>query len=137
VTTKKKKPLPKSKKLVAEDPPIKSQPTYDVKFTKTELVHLRDMFGIYLPPDGSLTVSQALAKQEGRVVSEKYLFDKIVELCMKAKIPVGEEAPDHIIGLSENPSLGVFLMLGNDSEEDVADVVQTSELFGSFSDGDD
>jgi hypothetical protein len=127
---------PKKKKATAkaENPPVKSQPTYDTKFTKTELVHLRDLFSVFLPPNGEHTVSEALAKVEGRVIAERLLYEKIVALCVKAKLPVGEAAPDHTVGFAANPNLGVFPFSSDEVEED--DSEETDLLTSLFEDED-
>jgi hypothetical protein len=41
---------------------IKKRKTYELKLTKFELVHLRDMLGVLLPPDMNRTLSESLAE---------------------------------------------------------------------------
>jgi hypothetical protein len=138
----------KAKKPVAENPPVKSQPTYNVELTKTELVHLRDLFGVLLPPDGALTVSTALARTEGRVIAERQLCDKLLEVCETAGLPTGVGAPDYMIGIAENPVLNVFPLTGastmemedDDDDEDVEDIDSSdlmTQKFDVFADEDE
>lgn len=91
-----------------QDPEVKRQATFDLQLTRFELLHLRDLMAILLPPDGALTVSQALASSEDRTIIEATLWDKLSRLCIKAKLPVESEAPDYIIAPLAPPPLGVF-----------------------------
>ena len=101
---------------------VKKRKTYDLRLTKFELLHLRDMFGIVLPPEASKTMSQALAELEGRTLVESLLWKKISEAAEAAGLPVGDDAPDYVVALSGTPSLSVFQVTsdpsGDDSEEE-------------------
>ena len=52
-----------------ETPP--PQPTWDLRLTTPELLHLRDLVSVLLPPNGEKTVSQMLAEGEGRQLDRK------------------------------------------------------------------
>ena len=90
---------------------IKPKKNFALKLSKQELLHLRDIFSVLLPPDMKLTVSQSLAASQGRHLVETKLWNKISSLCSEAEIPVGDEAPDFVITLTSPPSLGVFEMI--------------------------
>lgn len=98
-----KKRVPKQK-----DPEVKTQSVFDLHLTRFELLHLRDLMGILLPPTGNQTLSQALASTEDRSLIESFLWEKISKLCIAAKLPVDSEAPDYIIVPVAPPALGVF-----------------------------
>ena len=50
----------KKKKEISE-PEIKKHLTFELSLTKFELLHLRDLMSVLLPPDGGQTLSQSLA----------------------------------------------------------------------------
>lgn len=125
----------KKKVLVAEDPPVKSQKVYQMSLTAVELVHLRDLFGVFLPPEGEQTVSSALARVEKRSIAERLLFEKILDLCKAAKLPTQEAAPDFIIGLAANPTLGVFPISSDDDDD--GDDIDVGGLISLLASADD
>jgi hypothetical protein len=77
-----------------------------LKFTNTELVHLRDLFGIMLPSEGK-SLSTVLSHLEGRPTCESKLWAKIENALGKAGLPVGDEAPDFAVTFAEVPNLTV------------------------------
>lgn len=87
---------------------IKKHSTFDLNLTKFELLHLRDLMSILLPPDGAETVSKSLAAAEDRLLIESMLWDKLCKLCKQAKLPMETEAPDYIIAPTSPPPMGVF-----------------------------
>jgi hypothetical protein len=89
-------------------PKIHRQKTYDLTLTKLELLHIRDLFGVLLPPDGNKTLSQALAELEDRSLIETMLWQKVSHLCSEANLPLNNEAPDYIVAPVSTPQLGVF-----------------------------
>jgi hypothetical protein len=84
------------------------RPTLELKLTQSELVHIRDLFGIMLPPDLKTTLSQALAESEGRSLVETNLWNKIVSACNAAGVPVGDDSPDFVVSSSGPPPLAIF-----------------------------
>jgi len=99
---------PKSAPQKQRDPEVKKQRTFDLHLTRFELLHLRDLMGILLPPDGALTVSQALASTEDRSIIESILWDKVSKLCVDARLPTESEAPDYIVAPLAPPPMGIF-----------------------------
>lgn len=87
---------------------IKKTKTYSLKLTKFEVLHLRDLFSIVMPPNAKVTVSQSLAEAEDRTHVEQFLWKKLSELCKEANLPLGDEAPDYIVAPVTSPELGVF-----------------------------
>jgi len=98
-------------------PKVRRQKTYDLTLTKFELLHIRDLFSMLLPPNGAQTVSQALAELEGRALIESMLWGKVSALCESAGLPTEAEAPDYIIAPVTSPSLGIF-HVNHDLEEE-------------------
>jgi hypothetical protein len=100
---------------------IKRRKTYDVRLTKMELVHLRDMFSILLPPAADKTLSQALAELEGRPLVESVLWRKISEVAELAGVPLEDDAPDYVVAPASTPAISVFQIASEpqgDSEEE-------------------
>jgi hypothetical protein len=95
-------------KKTEKKPKIHRQKTFDLNLTKFELLHLRDLMSLLLPPDGQQTLSQSLAELEGRNLIESMLWAKLSSLCESAGLPTDSEAPDYIIAPITSPKLGVF-----------------------------
>jgi len=91
-----------------KEPKIKCQTTFSLQLTRFELLHLRDLMGVLLPPDGSQTISQALAAIEERSLIESMLWEKVAKFCIDAELPVDATAPDYIIAPTAPPPLGIF-----------------------------
>lgn len=91
-----------------KEPDIKKHETFDLNLTRFELLHLRDLMGVLLPPDGAQTLSQALASAEERSLIESMLWEKVSRLCKQAKLPLEAEAPDYIVAPVAPPPMGVF-----------------------------
>lgn len=82
--------------------------TFNLSMTAEELLHVRDLLSIILPPDGSVRLSESLAASEKRQASESTLWTKVANLCLEANLPVGDDAPDFAVGAVEPLVLGVF-----------------------------
>jgi len=106
---------------------IKKRKTYDLRLTRTELAHLRDLFSVVLPPDTKKTISQHLAELEDRVYVEDKLWTKISELLVTAEIPNGDEAPDFIVAPIAPPPMGVFPLSVDDVEVESTEENQEEE----------
>jgi hypothetical protein len=102
--------------------PTSKRKTFDLRLTKMDLVHLRDLFGVSLPNDMTKTVSMALAEGCNRQSAEVLLWKKISEVCVVAGIPLGDEAPDYVVAPTGSPNLSVFQVAsdpeGLDDEEE-------------------
>ena len=92
----------------SKSPKVHRQKTFDLTLTKFELLHIRDLFSVLLPPDGRQTLSQSLAELESRSLIESMLWSKISDLCESADLPTDAEAPDYIIAPTSAPTLGIF-----------------------------
>jgi hypothetical protein len=88
-----------SKKGKASKAP-KRVKTFSLQLSTDELTHIRDIMSVILPPDGSTRLSESLAVSEKRQMTESKLWQKVVELCLDAKLPVGDEAPDFFVGVT-------------------------------------
>lgn len=105
---------------------IKKRKTYELRLTRSEVAHLRDLFSIVLPPDVKKTLSQHLAELEDRVFVEEKLWDKVSNICKDADVPLDDEAPDYIVAPMGPPPMGVF-HFSNDSEDSEGLDVQEGE----------
>ena len=97
------------------NPEIKKRKTYSLKLTKFEILHIRDLMSILLPPEAKQTLSQAMATLENRQMVESVLWRKIVDACNAAELPVGDDAPDYIVAPVSSPQISVF-QLAHDPE---------------------
>lgn len=93
---------------MAKEPEIKQKTTFNVKLTKFELLHIRDLFGTTLAPDMKQTVSQCLATSQDRVLIEAKLWQKLANACSEAGLPMNEDAPDFVVAPAGAPPMGVF-----------------------------
>lgn len=107
---KKPGPTKNSPKRAPGGPKEKVQPEalYTLHVTRDQLVHLRDLFGVLLPPDGAVSVSQFLAAITGRKELEDNLFTMIEDTCIDAQVPTGADAPDYVVMPITPPPMGVF-----------------------------
>lgn len=119
-----------------EKPKIKRCPTFSIKFTKFELLHLRDVMSISLPPEGRQTISQALAALENRPMIESYLWRKISDACQQAELPVGSDAPDYVVAPIVTPAMGVF-QLTHDPDQASQSEDDSDSMFGGSKEDDD
>ena len=95
----------------------------DLKLTKFEAIHLRDLFGVTLAVDMKTTVSQALANAADRPMVEAKLWQKIAKVCKSAGISMNEEAPDFVVAASAPPPVGVF-QLANEPSNDQQSAIE-------------
>jgi len=101
-----------------KQPFLKKRKTFELRLTKFELVHLRDLFGVVLPPEGKKTLSQSLAEVENRSMTETLLWNKISDACELASIPMNEDAPDFIVAPSGPPPISVFQLASEPSDDE-------------------
>ena len=113
---------PRAKKSLPEkaDSSHKKVKTFELNLTVEELVHLRDIMSVLLPPDGSVTLSQSLANAEQRSMVEAKLWSKLTDICKQASVPLDDHAPDYVVGVTGQPTLKVFQLQThvNDGESD-------------------
>lgn len=81
--------------------------SYDLKLTRQELIHLRDLFSVLMPPDGQSTLSEQLAEFKERQNVEHSLWEKIYDLCIKTNISTESKAPDFIVTLTSMPNITI------------------------------
>jgi hypothetical protein len=97
---------------------IKKRKTYELRLTRLELVHIRDLLSVVLPPDTKKTMSQILAELEDRTYVEEKLWDKVTEACKGAGLPTGDEAPDYIVAPTAPPPMSVFHLSDDGTDEE-------------------
>ena len=91
-----------------DEPNVVRPKTFSLRLTRFELLHLRDLFSVLLPPDLERTLSQALAAAEERPMVEAKLWQKVSEACLSAGLPTGDDAPDFVASAVSTPQIGVF-----------------------------
>jgi hypothetical protein len=97
---------------------IKKRKTYDLRLTKYELLHLRDLFSVILPSESKKTMSQSLAELENRALIESLLWNKISAACEAADIPLNEAAPDYVVAPTSPPPMTVFQLASEPATEE-------------------
>lgn len=110
-------------------PNIKRRKTFQLRLTRYEILHLRDLMSVCLPPEGKQTLSGALAALENRQLIESLLWKKITSACVDADLPTDDDAPDYVIAPTGIAPLGVFQLASDpagpedddDEEEEIAD----------------
>lgn len=114
------------------DPKIRKCKTYELRLTKFELLHLRDLFGVLLSPEAKQTVSQALASAEERSTVEARLWQRVAAACKKANLPLDENAPDFICAaiMTTAPSVSVFRISPEPNEQSSSDEASVNHPFG-------
>jgi len=105
---------------------VKRQKLYSLKFSLPELVHLRDLFSVLLPPSFDQTVSQRLATSTATQAFETKLWKKIHRVCSDANIPTDDSAPDYIVMTAAQPELDIF-PLNLEQLVAIADEVEDNE----------
>jgi hypothetical protein len=90
--------------------------TFKVNFTRFELVHLRDLFNVKIPPEMMSSVSESLAEATNRPLLEKKLWQKLVVAFEEAQIPLDDEAPDYTLLPTSAPELRVFQLEPTDQQ---------------------
>lgn len=109
---------------------LRKRKTIPLRVTRLELVHLRDLFSVLLSNKADKTLSQALAEAEGRSLIEARLWQRLVEVCREANLPMGEDAPDFICAaVLSPPPVGVF-RIAQDPDEVEVDDSQPAHVFG-------
>lgn len=81
---------------------------FDLKLTRSELVHLRDLMGVSLPAAPPETVSHMLARAESREAAEESLWNKVTEACAHAGLAMEDDAPDYVVAPTSAPMMAVF-----------------------------
>lgn len=119
------------KKEKAVTAKVKVAKTFELHLTKFELLHLRDLLSVAFPPEGRVTVSQALAKLENRPLIESYLWNKVSDACISADLPMDSSAPDYVVAPSGAPPLGVFQLAqeeaSDSSDDDASSIFEDEE----------
>lgn len=100
-----------------EVPVAKVNELFNLSLTRTQLIHIRDLFSVLLSFEDEVSLSAALAVKENRELAEARLWNKIGELCESADIVLDETAPDFVVGLSKNPELTIFTLHPEDLSE--------------------
>ena len=100
-------------------PEIKKRKTFSLRLNKFELLHLRDLFGVVMPPELKVTLSQALATSQDRSMVESKLWQKVAKACEEAELPMGDDAPDFVVAASAAPPVGIFELAHDPHPEEV------------------
>lgn len=111
---------------------VRKRKTFTLRLSKFELLHLRDLLGVMLPPDLKQTVSQMLAATEDRLLVESHLWNVVAEACKEAELPLGDDAPNYIVTATASPPVGVFRLADDpqDGQEAADEEKATTNVFG-------
>ena len=82
----------------------------NLKLTKAELEHLRDIMSVMAVKDRNKTLSVLLAEHKGTKNHESKLWKKVEEACQELDIEIGEQAPDYLVGVVNNPEIAMVTL---------------------------
>jgi len=119
-TTKTKKPLVKKSKSVVK----KELETFEVRLTKPELEHLRDVMSVLIPDeDVPRSISIVLANAKNAAEAEQLLWQKIVKVCELANVDLEDDVPNYMVTPVTIPAMSICQVEFNsdDSEEEFVD----------------
>jgi hypothetical protein len=116
-----------------KEPEIKQKTTFSVRLTRFELLHLRDLFSITFAPEMKVTVSQALATSQDRVLIEAKLWQKVATASTEAGLPMDESAHDFVVAPPGPPPMSDF-ELSSEPKETQHDDGPASGLFEDVND---
>jgi hypothetical protein len=114
---------------------VRKRKTFTLRLSKFELLHLRDLLSVMVPPELKQTVSQQLAAAEDRTLVETHLWNSVVDACKEAELPLGPEAPNYIVTATSSPSIGVF-RLADDPQDGLLPAAEAT-VKGPFDDSDE
>ena len=83
--------------------------TWSLSLTQEEIIHIRNLLSILLPPTGEISLSESLLEcndMSGDVDSS--LWQKIWNLCVESGVAIGDEAPDFLVGPTDPTPLAVY-----------------------------
>lgn len=108
--------MPSKKKKITK---VEKGKAVILRLSSPELSHLRDLFSVLLASKSEHphTISQMLAVLESRQNVETTLWVKIETACESIDLPVGDGAPDFVVGPTGPPTLGIMALSDGDSEE--------------------
>lgn len=86
----------------------------ELKLTRAELEHIRDLMGVMVAKDRKKTLSILLSEHKDNKTQEARLWKKIEEVCKEHGVSVGSKAPDYLVGVLNKPE---FAMVTLPSEE--------------------
>lgn len=115
------------KKVLKEEGKIKKTKLFELKLSKLELAHLRDMLSILYPSPTEKTISQALAESENRSFEENALWNKVAFLCSEAKLPIEDEAPDYAVMPVGPAPMGVFMLGQEDAPRELHSFLKSED----------
>jgi hypothetical protein len=93
---------------------VKRIATVNLKLTQFEIVHIRDLMSTLLSLSSDVTMSEQLADSENRKLVESRLWEKVCDACSELNVPLGDDAPEYVVGPTAPSPLGIFqLTYGN------------------------
>ena len=110
-----------------EQAKIKKMKVFELKVTKLELIHLRDMMSVLFSSPTEKTISQVLAESEDRAFEENSLWKKIAAACLEANLPINDEAPDYAVMPIGPAPMGIFMLGQEDAPQVAHSFLKTAE----------
>lgn len=100
-----------------DEPTVVRSKTFSLRLTRFEVLHLRDLFSVMLPPALNQTLSAALAVAEERPMVEAKLWQKVKAACEEAQLPLDDDAPDFVAAAVSTPQIGVFRLAHDPAQQ--------------------
>jgi hypothetical protein len=88
-----------------------------LSLSKDELIHIRDIMSVLMPPDCKNTFSEELAQLNNLTDAEENLWQKIHHLCSINNIDTDDRAPDFVVTIPQHPELAIHRLQVNSEEK--------------------
>jgi hypothetical protein len=93
---------------------MSNRKSIELKLTRAELEHIRDMMSVMVAKTRTKTLSVLLSEHKNSTGQEARLWKKILELCDENSITVGKDAPDYLVGVINNPTFAMITLPSDD-----------------------
>lgn len=99
---------PTSKKATTKKTVKKELETFEVKLTKPELEHLRDVMSVLIPSDEDpISISVVLAKAKSSLEAEQLLWQKLVKVFETAEVDMEDDVPNYMVTPVTIPAMSI------------------------------
>lgn len=82
----------------------------ELKLTKAELEHIRDMLSVMVAKDRHKTLSMLLSEHKNTMAQEARLWRKVEEVCKENGVAIGAKAPDYLVGVLNKPKFAMITL---------------------------
>lgn len=87
----------------------------ELKLTKAELEHIRDLMSVMVAKDRQKTLSMLLAEHKNTSTQESRLWRKVEDCCKENGVAIGSKAPDYLVGVLNKPKFAMITLPSDDA----------------------